>query len=54
MHKKNLWLKDELKRRGIYQYQLACALGYNEVDFCKLLREQVPKNWLLNGLEKIM
>lgn len=54
MHKENLWLKEELKLKGIYQYQLAKVLGYNEVDFCKLLREPISKDWLLSGLKKIV
>ncbi len=41
MHEKNRWLRDELQAAGIYQYQLAAALGYSETEFVRILREPV-------------
>lgn len=38
MHKKNKWLRDELKAAGVFQYQLAAALDYSETEFVRMLR----------------
>lgn len=53
MHKNNIWIKQALANIGCYQYQLAKVLGYSEIQFCKLLREDVSDEWLRKGLNML-
>ena len=43
MKKNNLLVRNELKRRKIYMWQLADYLNVSEVTMCKRLRYELPE-----------
>lgn len=51
--KTNIYLRDQIKKLGLYNWEAAKILGFSETWFCVLLREEIPLEEQVKIVEQI-